>query len=593
MRFYNIDYHRPEEKEIKDYFEKHKFNVVGISAVVSTAYQYTKKLVEWIRNVSPDTRIIVGGNLAASAEILHRKCHVDYCVIGDGELTVQKLLNVLNRSSETQDQLGRIKGITFLDHDDTFVFTGFGERNPQRFLSQPDWSILEKDGSINFYVSEDIENRFYGRIPKSHTPGKRYAVIMTSKGCVNRCTFCHRWEKGYRVHPVRAVVDNVKYLQSRFNVQYVVIGDEDFGSNRKLTNDLVRGIGELGVKWRCSGVRVRAVNPDILKMWRENGCIAVFYGIESGCQKMLDVMEKKSTVETNLDALKWTCNEGLFTIIQLVIGMPGEDDQTIGETIRFLKKAIPYLDLEGKMPSALLSINYAQALPGSPLYQYARLNELIGRSIDEEERYLEGISDTDAYLSDHFVNFTRFPILKVRLWRQRILADVDAYYLKKAHGIHLTLKQIALIFLQYTRSLVTGERSRIAVFARPSMVRSGKAELMFRETTESGKEKTATSGYFNIHIPTMEFLFLNKLTQKLYYPFLAIGVARGTANSITEMIRMVGEHVVWSLRVRIFPSEKRKYQNLPSISLRKLNKETMKTQHHSPDDATIPLRMGR
>ena len=85
VSFYNIDYHRPNLAEVRKYFEDTQCDLLGISAVVSTAYAYVKKLVAIVKSVSPKTIIVVGGNLAASAEILHRKCGVDYCVIGDGE----------------------------------------------------------------------------------------------------------------------------------------------------------------------------------------------------------------------------------------------------------------------------------------------------------------------------------------------------------------------------------------------------------------------------------------------------------------------------------------------------------------------------
>ena len=91
--FYHIDYHRYSTLEIEKYFSENQFDVVGISAVVSTAYAYTKYLCKTIKRINSKTIVFVGGNLAASAEILHRKAGIDYCVIGDGEIIVQNLIN--------------------------------------------------------------------------------------------------------------------------------------------------------------------------------------------------------------------------------------------------------------------------------------------------------------------------------------------------------------------------------------------------------------------------------------------------------------------------------------------------------------------
>src|SRR5437588_9544418 len=69
--FYDIDGLRPSFEEVELFFAERRPDVLGISAVVSTAYSYTKRLGRMIRRVSPKTRIVLGGNLAASAEILH------------------------------------------------------------------------------------------------------------------------------------------------------------------------------------------------------------------------------------------------------------------------------------------------------------------------------------------------------------------------------------------------------------------------------------------------------------------------------------------------------------------------------------------
>ena len=92
--FHHIDYHRFTNEQNIDYFTDHKFDLVGISAVVSTAYAYTKYLAKLIKSVSPSSIIFCGGNLAASAEILHRKASIDYCVIGDGEIISQNLVKL-------------------------------------------------------------------------------------------------------------------------------------------------------------------------------------------------------------------------------------------------------------------------------------------------------------------------------------------------------------------------------------------------------------------------------------------------------------------------------------------------------------------
>ena len=124
VRFHHIDYHRYTDEQNFEYFSNNVFDVVGISSVVSTAYAYTKYLADLIRSISPHTTIVVGGNLAASAEILLRKCEVDFCIVGDGEIVIQDLVQALYKTPWDYEHLKSIKGICFLEETKGFCFTG-------------------------------------------------------------------------------------------------------------------------------------------------------------------------------------------------------------------------------------------------------------------------------------------------------------------------------------------------------------------------------------------------------------------------------------------------------------------------------------
>ena len=92
VHFYHLDFFRHNQVEIEEYFKKHQFDLVGISAVVSTAYEYSKYLTKLIKDIKKDALVFLGGGLAASAEILHKKANVDFSVLGDGEIISQNLI---------------------------------------------------------------------------------------------------------------------------------------------------------------------------------------------------------------------------------------------------------------------------------------------------------------------------------------------------------------------------------------------------------------------------------------------------------------------------------------------------------------------
>ena len=575
--FYNIDYFRPSHQEVEEFFKQNIFDIVGISAVVSTAYEYTKWLSKIIRDASPKTKIIVGGNLAASAEIILRKTAIDFCVVGDGEFIIQSLVEKLakNLSIVSYDSFFDIQGICFLNKNGSFTFTGYGQRPDKIQIEYPDYKILEKDGSISHFFpgSEvwsahiDSSNNHSKIIPTL----KKIATVQAAKGCVARCTFCHRWEKGYRVKNVDEVIAHVQLLVQDYNIDAINISDENFGSDREITRDLAIAFGKLDMPWIVGGVRAKTVTKEDLDLWAQNGCLIAYFGIESGSQKMLDIMEKNVTVQENIDALRWTGEAGIATIIQLVIGMPGESDQTIQETIEFLKQVSPYiLDWQKEGASIeMISINYAQALPGTPLYEYMRETGKIGMSLDEEESYLRKISDVDAYSEDHFINCTSSPMLKVLMWRWIILAELEAYH----YQIKTNRKVISItdIFVYYS-AIIFGIIQR----------------RLIRNKSWVAKDLTV-GGYFNIRkTPKLSLLLLNPYIRPFFYLFLATFVLFYRDKPISKGIPMLLEYLLWVIGNKIGRTI-----NDPEISLRKILKSTANSSGSNSNSTMSIIRLGR
>ncbi|MCX5796516.1 MAG: radical SAM protein [Elusimicrobia bacterium] len=434
-RFYDIDGLRPPFEEVERFVAEFQPDVVAISAVVSTAYAYTKRLSAMIKRVAPRARVIVGGNLAASAEILHRLAAVDFCVIGEGELVARNLLRHLAEDpDQDRDACSRIPGITYLDRNGDLRFTGYERPLPAAELLDVDFGVLEKHSRIENFIGDPSSRPDFRQDPRTHEPrrqGRKLANLITSKGCVGRCTFCHRWDKGYRAIPVERIMQHVRYLKDRHDVGFFMFADENFGSDPRQLQAFISSIKAEDVLYGVGGVRVRSVTPQILRDLRDSGCVAVYYGMETGSPDMLEVMDKRASQQDNENAARWTREAGLYTIYQLVLGMPGETEKTIRETTEFCKRATESLD---DPPIERLSINYIQALPGTPVYEFARHHGLIGRTLREEERYLLAISDINASDETKFLNLTTHDFLTVQSWRRRILLEVTHHY-RRTHRL--------------------------------------------------------------------------------------------------------------------------------------------------------------
>ena len=201
--------------------------------------------------------------------------------------------------------------------------------------------------------------------------------------------------------------------------------------------DFLEEIKKRDILWFMGAVRAKTISPELIEKCKDSGCVTIGYGHETGSEKMLNIMEKKTTQEDNVNAQKWAINAGFYSsVIQLVIGMPGEDISTIKETANFTQYSYT---LSKHLNPFSISINYAQALPGTDFYEYGRRMGLIGKNIDDEEQYLIEVSDHNAGSSDT-LNFTNYPMNVYLSWKYYILFGTVSAYVKKFGFRHLIMK---------------------------------------------------------------------------------------------------------------------------------------------------------
>jgi anaerobic magnesium-protoporphyrin IX monomethyl ester cyclase len=436
LELFHIDIDRPAYEDALDKIVAAKPDILGISAIVSTSYEYTKRLSLDIKKKLPDTLIVVGGNMAASAEILLRKTGTDLCVIGEGE---KSFLNVVQRSETTHNpgEFADITGLALVDRDGNFINTGYETALPAKDIWDIDLTDLEKATDINnvfhkVFVDDVPVYEWVAKDPRSYEPHRRnktFGQIACVKGCVARCTFCHRWDKGVRHVPVDNIMRELDLYIENYNLGFVMIFAETFGNDKRWLKEFCEEIKKRDVLWWSGGLRANAAasTQEWIANMHDAGASCLTYGNETGSEKMLQIMEKKVKIEDNYNSMKWTIEAGIHTGIQLVLGMPGENNETIQETIEYCKYVTTLSS--DKNPNDI-SCNSAQALPGTPLYEYGRHKGLIGQDIDAEEAYLLSISDRNARDESTTLNFTDESTLICRTWRPRLTIEVNYNYVK-------------------------------------------------------------------------------------------------------------------------------------------------------------------
>ena len=419
--YYDIDMMLPSDEEFIEYLKEYQPTIVGLSAVVSTSYDQVKRLSKIIRDTCPDAWIVCGGAITAVANVLLRKTNVDICVIGDGEMSWVEFLDYVKENDTKFDieKINTIKGLSFI-YDDELQFTGYGKKITDKDMPYADYNLLKSgmklnpDGVNNFF-RKGIDNAWFKTDKRAFESHRKpmLANIWTTKGCVAKCTFCQRTIKGYRVGDITSLDEHLEELKEKYNVGYIHIVDENFGSNRKHAYSVAETMKKQDMLWAASGVRCSSVKREDLEFFKKNNCSALKFGTETGSQKILDIMEKKFTVEDIIKAQSAAAEFEILSPLAVMAGMPGETLETAMETGKFLGKVS---HMQGINPNYNgIAFFYALPLPGTPLYEYGQQLGVIGTKPEEEEKYLLNVSGTGAGKLN-YVNLNGAPIKDILFW---------------------------------------------------------------------------------------------------------------------------------------------------------------------------------
>ena len=161
------------------------------------------------------------------------------------------------------------------------------------------------------------------------------------------------------------VVDEMQLVHDRYGVDQVTFYDDAFSVDRNRVVKICEELQarKLYMKWDC-GTRVDMVDRELMKTMRDAGCFAVWLGVESGSEAILGAMNKRIKLDQTRLAYKTAHQLGLMTIANVVLGFPGETEQTARETIRFVKELSP--DDVG--------FYIATPYPGTPMYELVKKN---------------------------------------------------------------------------------------------------------------------------------------------------------------------------------------------------------------------------
>lgn len=209
------------------------------------------------------------------------------------------------------------------------------------------------------------------KIEKYQMPFKNssFLLVGTSRGCPYKCKFCADREfygDKLRLKSPSRIVDEIEWIKKEFGVDDFLFWAESFTINKRFAREVAEEIitRKLNISWVCNS-RVDNVDLSLLKIFSQAGCWMIGFGIESGNQNILNLMDKRTTIDQAKRAVMDAHEAGLEVTGHCLIGYPGETKATINKTLQFVKD----LDLD------FAQFYCAVPFPGSELYKSAQEKE--------------------------------------------------------------------------------------------------------------------------------------------------------------------------------------------------------------------------
>lgn len=248
---------------------------------------------------------------------------VDIIVRGEPEYSVRDIF----RNLKNGDSWYSVRGIGYKRNDEIIINDNYPYIDNLDDLPIPDRSLLPK---------ADYYNPIVSRMP--------YTTAETSRGCPGKCSFCtapNMYGGRIRCRSVKNVIEEIEYIMG-LGYREIYYRDETWTTFKRRNTELLERIikNKYNLRWICN-VRTGTIDKEALKLMKKAGCHLIKVGVESGSQRILDKSRKKINVGDTAKLFEWAKEIDMDTHAHLMVGMPGEDQESLNETTRFIKTIKP------------------------------------------------------------------------------------------------------------------------------------------------------------------------------------------------------------------------------------------------------------
>jgi len=383
-------------------------DVIGFSIMFTHEWIYVRDVIRDIKLSFPKVTIIAGGeHISALPKFSMEDCpSIDFCVVGEGEETIGKLLEAL----PNRNLIKEVNGIAYFDNNSNYIVTEPGKRIKEvGQLPYPDWESVP----IDIYFENNI----------SHGAGfGRNIPIMASRGCPYKCTFCSNvlmWTTRYYIRTVDDVMNEVTRYVEKYKVDSIQFADLTAILKGSWIIEFSKKIKAKypNLVWTLpSGTRSEALNRETLEPMAAAGLKYLVYAPESGSEKTLKEIKKRISLEKMTSSIKTAIDLNVPTRCNFIIGFPSENRLDIYKTI---KQAL-YYSFIGVDETPLFPY---QPYPGTEIFD--QLNKDMNMKLDDNY-FLALISLSTGNLGVPLKSYNP-KISRYELYVYRIFALIATY----------------------------------------------------------------------------------------------------------------------------------------------------------------------
>lgn len=351
------------ETMIETYLAESDKIVFGFSVNAYT-YKEALRLAEKIKKLEKNAIIVFGGVHPSHfwKQILEKHNNlIDVCVVGAGEEALEGILAHIIRTGGIQGLTENIPNIAFYKSEN-IIRTAAKDISQQVIDSIPTQPLELLD--LEKYAINIKDTPMAGIYGINHG----FIYVNASRGCPNRCVFCSIPCKNVIFRSPEKVMEEMFDLHSKFNLEYFIVQ----GENLNITTDWLASFASLlpdhpPFRWGAFCMNNQVGTDSFFMGLKAKGLDSILMGFETGDESILKNLGKPGGIKRAAEVANMACNAGIKLCGTLMLGNPGETQESINNTIEFIKP----------LPFKYIEISVFTPLPGTKIFAEIMKNKKI------------------------------------------------------------------------------------------------------------------------------------------------------------------------------------------------------------------------